>query len=208
MKKEHFWILLCVTLPVSICMALGPFPTVSPVEKTFRVEDVKKADVSLEIESPEGSPIYRLQCHSAGFTGDPDFDYSGDFECRLSSVGHNDRYSTLLTEDISQSRDWESRGRFFSKNIRGACASIPDFGATRTFQLRGMTLILQIVNPSFNSDGSLKAVDLRVAVSPDPGAKRPIAAIVPPPRRAPAECKLKQNFIDPASFGAKGRGEK
>src|SRR5689334_12584628 len=150
MKKEYLWILLCATLPASICMGSRPFPTVSPVEKTFRVEDVKKADVSLEIESSEGSPIYRLQCHSAGFTGDPDFDYSGDFECRLSSVGHNDRYSTLLTEDISQSRDWESRARFFSKNIRGACALIPDFGATRTFQLRGMNLILQIVNPSFN----------------------------------------------------------
>src|SRR5207245_11632673 len=106
-----------------------------------------------------GAPVYRLQCHSAEYSGgDHDFAYSGDFECRLSSVGNRDRYSTLLTEDAHQSRDWESRGRFFAQNLRGSCASIPDFGAVRKFKLRGMDLTLKIINPRFAPDGTLQSL--------------------------------------------------
>ena len=117
-----------------------------PVHRVFDVPDVSKASVSLDLKSTDGEPIYRIQCHSAGYTGDPGFDYSGDFECRLSMIGYDNTYSTLLTEDINQSRDWESRGRFFAADLRGKCAQIPEFGVTRSFQLRGMDLTLLITD--------------------------------------------------------------
>jgi hypothetical protein len=195
--------LLFLTPVFTIYMGAQPFPPVAPVNTTFEVPDVKNADVSLDIKSPKGSPLYRLQCHSAGYTGDAGFDYSGDFECRLSSIGQIERYSTLLTEDHHQSRDWESRARFFADNLRGTCASIPDFGATRNFQLRGMSLTLQIIDPLFAADGSLNGLKLKVTVRPDPGARRPIARVVPLPKGSPADCKLKENFVDPASFSVK-----
>ncbi|MGH9534864.1 MAG: hypothetical protein ACRD2E_08400 [Terriglobales bacterium] len=158
--------------------------------------DVAKADVSLGIRSTAGAPVYRLQCHSAGYTGDPDFDYSADFECRLSLIGRPNVYSTLLTEDANQSRDWESRGRFFAADLRGACADIPPFGATRSFKLSGMDLTLAIRSWKFAKNGKLRSLTLRVTVRPDPRAWRPIAEVVPLPKRAPAGCRIRGRFVD------------
>lgn len=186
---------------LAVCAAAQPYPSVKPFQQTFSVPDVGRANVVLEIKSAGGSPLYKLQCHSAGFTGDPDFDYSGDFECRLSSIGAPDKYSTLLTEDSEQSRDWESRGRFFGADLRDPCARIPQVGADRSFELRGMTLALQVTNPVFTNSGKLQSLKLTVRVSPNPDALRPIAKIVPPPKAGiPAECKLKEYFVDPATF--------
>jgi hypothetical protein len=165
-------------------------------EKLFDVPDVSKADVFLRLESNEGKNLYTLQCHSAGYMGDPDFEYSGDLECRLSLSDHHETYSTLLTEDLQQSRDWESRGRFFAANLRGACARIPEFGAVRSFRLRGMKLTLRIINPMFSGD-KLSSLKLAVSVSHDPHARRAIAEIVPlPVTGVPANCNLPEYFVD------------
>ncbi len=157
----------------------------------------------VEIKTIDGSSLYKLQCHSAGYKGDPDFDYSGDFECRLNSIGHDETFSTLLTEDSEQSRYWESRGRFFAADLRGPCARIPQFGADRSFELRGMKLTLKIDHPAFAKDGKLSSLKLSVEVIPDPNAKRSIAKIVPLPKMGvPAECKLNEYFVDPATFSS------
>jgi hypothetical protein len=195
---RHVWILmLCV---VGYGSDAKSYPVVKPLKQTFDVRDVSKANVALNITSIDGSTVYKLQCHSAGFSGDPDFDYSGDFECRLSSIDHSDGYSTLLTEDSEQSRDWESRGRFFAADLRNPCANIPQFGATRSFELRGMDLTLQIAEPVFTHDGKLQSIKLTVDVKPDPNARRQMAKIVPLPTDTPAECRLNEYFIDPATF--------
>jgi len=183
------------------------YPSVEAQNRVFEVPDVKHADVSFDIKSSNGTPVYRLQCHSAEYSGDdPDFAYSGDFECRLSSVGHLDsEASTLLTEDAHQSRDWESRGRFFAKNLRGSCASIPDFGAVRRFKLRGMHLTLEIIDPKFAPDGTLQSLKLSVEVRPDASAVRAIAAVVPLPKGSTArKCKIKEDFIDFRSANKEG----
>ena len=173
------------------------YRVVGSLRRTFDVRQVDKADVSLLIRSGTGEAIYRLQCHSAGYTGDPDFDYSGDFECRLSSVGDSDEYSTLLTEDPNQSRDWESRGRFFASELRGDCAAIPQFGASRDFRLRGMEVSLNIMDPKFTNDGGLSSLKLVVRVRPVPTPRSPIAEAVPVPRTGVAErCHLHEHFLD------------
>lgn len=178
------------------------YPVVAQLQRTFSVSDVAKANVSLAIKSPDGTPLYRLQCHSAGYTGDPDFDYSGDFECRLSFIGAPNTYSTLLTEDADQSRDWESRGRFFAADIQGDCARVPNFGAIRNFKLRGMELTLKIVHPMFTKTGKLKSLRLDVTVKPDPSAHRTIAEVVPFPKGAAPSCKLGEYFVNPNTFSA------
>lgn len=203
MRTTQLCLLLLACWGVPLALGAQFYPAVSPLRRTFEVPDVEKADVVLLIRTPEGTPVYKLQCHSAGYTGDPDFNYSGDFECRLSSVEPRDVYSTLLTEDVNQSRDWESRGRFFAAQLRGACASVPDFGADRDFKLRGMDLELKITYPMFTQAGRLRSLRLTVTVRPDSEARRPIAEIVPLPTvGVPRACDLQQDFVNFAPSGS------
>lgn len=155
------------------------------------------ANVVALINSIGDSPLYTLQCHSAGYAGDPGFDYSGDFECRLTSIGGRETYSTLLTEDNNQSRDWESRGRFFAADLRGACARVSQFGAARSFDLRRM----RVTEPVFTRSGKLQSLNLTVKVDRNPNARGSIAKTVPLPKTGvPRECNLKEYFVDPAPF--------
>jgi len=197
---RFFWIATLLWL-ASFEVSAKSYPAVEPMRQSFDVPDVSNADVMVNIRSNDGATLYKLQCHAAGYTGDPDFDYSGDFECRLSSLGHKDTYSTLLTEDSNQSRDWESRGRFFAADLRGACARVPQFGAKRSFELRGMTLTLHITDPTFKDNGALQSLRLNVSVNQNKKAQRPIAKIVPLPKiDVPLECRLSTYFVDPKSF--------
>jgi hypothetical protein len=173
------------------------YPTVRPSAAVFSVPNVDRADVEYLIRSDKDQPIYKLQCHHAGFRKDPDFDYSGDFECRLNSVGNADQFSTMLTEDVRQSRDWQSRGRFLAASLHAPCSQIAHFGAVRDFRLRGMILTLEIVDPQFDDATTLKSLTLRVEVRPDPSAHSPIAEAVPVPKQGvPKSCELGRYFVD------------
>ncbi len=201
------WLAACLVGISFVTFVLGvsaaeTYPSVKPMQKVIDVPDVAKADVSLVIRSLDDQPLYKLQCHSRGYVGDPDFDYSGDFECRLSLVHGQNVYSTLLTEDAEQSRDWESRGRFFSGSLRGPCAAIPEFGASRAFKLRRFDLTLTILDPKFNANGKLISLRLGVTVRADGSAQRQIAEAVPIPRGSVStECRLAQYFVSPSALG-------
>lgn len=187
-------IVLCFVLRGSANAQSYPVP--APIKKTFDVPDVSKADISLQIKALDGLDLYTLRCHSAGYEGDSGFDYSGDFECRLILADGQNTYSTLLTEDVNQSWDWESRGRFFGASLKGQCAKVPEFGAVRSFELRGMRLTLRISDPTFQGN-KLLSLKLAVAVAPDPNAHRAIADIVPFPRsEVPASCDLSKYFVN------------
>jgi hypothetical protein len=191
-------IVLCLAGGVSASAQSYPAP--APIKKSFEVSDVSKADISLHIKAHDGRDLYTLQCHSAGYEGDSSFDYSGDFECRLILSEGKNTYSTLLTEDLDQSRDWESRGRFFAASLKGECAKIPEFGAVRNFTLRGMRLTLRILDPTFQ-DNKLHSLKLAVAVAPDPNAHRAVANIVPFPKSGvPTSCELWKYFVDSAKM--------
>jgi len=172
------------------------WPAVLPLEKTFYIEDAGLASVDVSIAGTDKKPLYRLSCRGRGkFHEDTSFDYSGDFECRLTSLYSKDHYSTLLTEDPRQERDWESRGRFGSEEVVGQCEHYPEYGRLRHFRLRGMKLTLELNNIGFyrgRRPGDSKNTDLLksfrfvVRVGPDPTALSTIAEDVP--------------FVDPPSI--------
>jgi hypothetical protein len=198
MHMRSYLVVMLLFLLASMDASAQSYPAPAPIEKTFDVSDVIKANISLHIKARDGRDLYTLQCHSVGYEGDSGFDYSGDFECRLSLSAGQNTYSTLLTEDLNQSRDWESRGRFFATSIKGECAKVPEFGAFRSFTLRGMRLTLRVRNPLFQGD-KLLSLKLAVSVAPDPDAHRAIADIVPFPKSGvPASCKLTEYFTDSA----------
>ena len=60
-------------------------------------------------------------------------------------------YSTLLTDNPHQSRDWESRGRFLADELFGSCARYPEYGAVRHFRLRGMRITLSLADIVFDT---------------------------------------------------------
>ena len=198
--RMHWLYFLSVWSIGTLYLQAQSCPAPKPMERVFDVPDVSKADVSLNIGTKDGKNLYMLQCHSAGYNGDLNFEYSGDFECRLRLYHHQDTYSTLLTEDLHQSRDWESRGRFFAANLTGRCAHIPQYGTVRSFRLRGLSLTLHIIDPTFKV-GKLTSLKLVVTVIPDPHAQRAIAEIVPlPVVGVPANCKLPEYFVDSAAI--------
>lgn len=180
------------------CGAEAPsWPTVQPLQRTFDVPNVQQMNVVLLIRSKAGEPLYRLRCAHPGNSQD----YSGDFECRFDTVGSGDVRvgQTLLIEDARQLKPWPSRGRFFTADLVGHCAAIPEFGATRDFRLRGMELTLQVLDPVVDTarqgfggagDPQLKSLKLKVTVHPAPAATRAIAAIVPFPKHPPPQCGI------------------
>ena len=183
--------------------ASSKFPLVAPFERVIDVPSVQKADVNVIVKSVHGRPVYKIACHSAEYSSDGGFDYSGDFECRMLPIETAIKYSTLLTEDLNQSRDWESRARFFAADLQGDCARIPEFGSTRDFKLRGMVVMLQVLQPVIGSNGVLDSLKLKVFVQPYPSAQRPIAAAVPFPVSPPAQCKIEQYFPSPSPSNTK-----
>jgi len=155
------------------------------VERDFNVADGSDVYISFDVTGKDGQALYRFECASPKVASQRDlkFDYSGDFQCRLWSPA-DPRYSTLLTYDPNYDRDWMSRGRFFAEELEGACAKYPEFGKTRHFRLRGMSLTLAVSDVRFDRKTptkddprhlGLRSFHLHVAVKPDSNAKSTIA---------------------------------
>jgi len=162
------------------------FPTVKQFEKKIHLVDNKTTELKTKIFGTDEIPIYLLECYLNAYSHeDKDFDYSGDFECRLTSLYSKDSYSTLLTEVNNQTRDWQSRGRFFVEDLIGSCGIYPEYGKIRNFRLRNMNLTIEVgdlnidtgssaKNQPFNRD-RVKDLFLTVKVASDMSATSEIA---------------------------------
>lgn len=138
----------------------------------------------INIVGQSGKPLYLLECllNPNDNDSNEDFDYSGNFECRLTSC-YDYRHSNLLTENPYPTRDWDSRGRFLVEEITGDCANYPDYGRVRNFRLRGMHLTLAIKNIELSTttqkDGekirSIKSLELEITALSDSTAITEIA---------------------------------
>ena len=194
MKKKLLIIVtfyVCYSCMFNLWAAFGAddirkeWPVVKQLQKRFLFEDASNATVKFDIVGIDGKPLYTIECHTFNYY-DPDFDYSGDFECRLKSLYSKEVYSTLFTDNPKQSRDWQSRGRFLVQEIVGKCADYPEYGRVRHFMLRGMEITLAIRNPKFGENvgvkkgrPELKSFEFDIEVKTEPRATRPIAETVP-----------------------------
>lgn len=218
---------LCFTATAWAGTYRPSWPAVRPVQRTYEFPD-GNVTVVLPIRTKTGVTLYELFCaggnskltdkHGAFGTDTATYvnpNFGGAFECRLASRNESDG---LLVENARQTTEWPSRGRFYIRNLTGACARIPEFGTTRSFTLRGMKITLQVLDPvivpgrvvtlpevpgaasAMTIHEPLKSMKLRVTVRPDPSATRAIAAIVPFPKNPPPQCKLSDYFANPAQF--------
>jgi len=153
--------------------------------QVYRFPQAATAEVTLPILDAGGQPLYLLECHSMAYglaQSRPDFDYSGDFECRLTPSDGSGKFSTLLTEEQDPTRDWQSRARFLAPELRGKCGAYVDYGLVRRFRLRGMELALEMSDVTFKSwpatvddPSELKSFAFAVGVRPDSTAISEIA---------------------------------
>jgi hypothetical protein len=168
---------------------LREWPDVAPLEVSVYFADVSKAAVWFKIVDHKGKAQYILQCYNWRSSRDPEFDYSGDFECRLTSAYAKEKYSTVLTDDLRQSRDWQSRGRVLAEELAGKCAEYPEYGRVRNFRLRKMKITFSFDELEFKDfqspDGrnvkrrELQALRFTLRIQPDSGARSEIAEVVP-----------------------------
>lgn len=179
MTFQRFLFCTSIGLLVASCAsAAANWPKVQPFHEMFHFANVDQASAEITLRSAKGEPLYSLDCHSGSFDSS-DFDYSGLLACRLVSLYSKERVSTLLTETVNQTSDWENRGRFLVKHLLPGCASYPDWGRSRTFYLRGMKLVLSIDKETFNRSSTgkrlLESYSFDVIVQPDPSAVSSIA---------------------------------
>lgn len=182
-------------ISVSVFAATERWPNVSPMKMVVNFPDASHAELSLDLRGPGDQNLYRLECHTWLYDKSRDFDYSGDFECRLIPLYMATRYSTLLTDDPDATRDWESRARFLVPELIGECASFRDYGRVRTFRLRHMQLWLEMADVKLRpsmvnaSKGPFALTSFRfvVNVKPDPTAQSSIAEQTSA-RRPPRSC--------------------
>ena len=149
-RREMRAIVGLVLLSSSPVAAIASFPEVVPLDARFTFQRPEQANLKVDILITGAGGTedgYTLQCHTwrqSERNARSDFDYSGDFECRLLAVNGDNPIPTLLGHEIPMARDWDSRGRFLAEQLVGKCGEHPDYGRTRTFKLRGMRLTLTI----------------------------------------------------------------
>ncbi len=170
-----FTFLLC---SAGVVHAAQPWPEIQSARQTFHIElPSAQPDVNFVIRSRAGRAAYKIDCGTYE-TPIGAFDYSGEFECRLISLYQLMKYSTLFTENPHQDADWESRARFFAKEVVDPCGQIPNFGRVRTFALRGMKVTLELSDIRFAGQGKdlkLKSFDFTISVDEDKNAQSAIA---------------------------------
>jgi hypothetical protein len=120
---------LAVVQTALACVAVGTqtvggpkWPLITPQHQVYEFKDARTARVDLDLKDNTGKVLYHLQCRN-GLMDERDFVFSGDFECRLVPLYEPTTYSTLLTDDPEQSRDWQSRGRFLLPELIGTCGN-------------------------------------------------------------------------------------
>ena len=90
-------ILVLLSLSVAPASAWKPetWPAIVPLHQSYRFSDANHAVIDLKLLGTDQRALYRLECHNYSYESDPAFDYSGDFECKLTSLYVHDSFRTL-----------------------------------------------------------------------------------------------------------------
>ena len=165
-------------------LAAYSWPDIQPVEKNFEIRSSADAYVYFDVTGKDGKMLYHFECSTPNIAVQRkiQFDYTGDFSCRLWSPA-DPRHQTLLVENLDDN-DWMSRARFFAYELVDVCREYPEFGRLRHFRLRGMFLTLALDDVHLEPKEStqehktrlaLTSFRLNVSIRPDSTAKSTIA---------------------------------
>lgn len=184
MSRKFVVTLALILLPFARSAHAFQWPEIKAVEKDFTIGDVGESYLHFEIQGKDGKPLYQFECATPGAYNNRDleFDYTGDFECRLWNA-EDTRYPTLLLDDPNESDAWNSRGRFFAYELFGLCGEYPEFGRIRHFRFRGMAITMtldavRLVRGAVNDRGRrlrLSSFHFHISIRPDSKAVSTIA---------------------------------
>ena len=166
-------VVLCLS---SICFGQS-WPEVMPVSGEMVFTDPTKASIQAKVIGINREALYTLVCQS-GDLDDKDFNFSGLFHCRLVSHYSKENVSSLFVENLPQTADWQGRSRFLLNQVVGKCATMPDWGAERTFRLRRMRVVLGIHNVELGGNQQhpeVKSFKFTYKIVPDDEAVSSIA---------------------------------
>ena len=94
--------------------------------------------------------------------------FAGSFLCRL-NAGDMPEDLSLLQEDGAAV--WFSRGQFSEDDVKGKCATYPEFGAVRNFHLRKIRLTITLRKIALRPDGGFSRFNMLVEVRGDNNAR-------------------------------------
>jgi hypothetical protein len=188
MKKIKAFAIVTFIWLQTVCYS-QQWPEVTPISGEMVFLNPETAEFHIVVKDIRSHPIYVLSCKS-GELEDNDFNFSGLFHCRMVSLYSKENVSSLLTENLHQTSDWEGRSRFLLNQVIGHCAEMVDWGAERTFVLRGMRIIL-----------SVKEVNLSGCPEHPKVNSFKFAYSIKPDNRAVSSIALKSPMKEPEWFG-------
>ena len=180
-SKNRYRILVPGSLvAIAVC---APASTTWPVirqihmSQSYTIRGDSDTPLTAKIATPDGTTVYKLECHNGNHEDESVINFSGDFQCVLYSVEGNRRtsWNLLATDDPDEQRsDFLNRGRMTANQIRGQCGMIPEYGRVRHFRLRGISIRVEFKSlywrsPSDRKEPQLVGFTFVLDVSPDAG---------------------------------------
>lgn len=179
------------------------WPLIEPLSWSGNV-DLLGPPTLISIHSANGATTYRLYCSSWLASPEPQWltagdSYGGEFECLLTDArpGTPAPRATLLNYDPKDSSPYHfNEGSFHWNELLGKCWNNPEWGADRTFYLRGMRLRIRVVAANvteFYEDKKagkthpiIRSVTVKITAQPDKNADTALAK--PPIHSEPSAC--------------------
>jgi hypothetical protein len=178
--------------PVLESRLSGRYPYVRPITRSFEVRpgttsfrfspegqdngEFGAESFSIPITDEQGRRACVFRCGAMGSY----WELNWITQCSLSAAGTH----TDLLRDAIDLYSRRAMGIVLVSQMQNECQSYPDFGASRTFRLRGMQLSLSFTevkfdpkseNPGFVDDPGLINAHLTISVKVDPTAVDPVA---------------------------------
>jgi len=170
------------------------WPEIKPTSKSYNFQVASRTDALVRVEDPEGEVLYVLGC-LADFPAEDGT--AAGIGCYLVLAGSEDaglNSATLLNDDPMERRIPHGRGQIWADALQGSCASYPEYGAERTFSLRGMKIVIRVRDVVFGAPreyqnpartvSTILSLAMKITVISDPGALSAISEPIPigPPK--------------------------
>jgi hypothetical protein len=180
-----------------VAQAKSDWPHIREFDREYSFEKQEDMFLQFPVFTLDGKTAYIVECGNP-FAKDPrmrNFEWSGDFECRVARPGIG--YlpdAQLLIRSTQEAAEWESRGRFWWTELTPDCIAFPDWGGTRVYRFRHMRITIRITNPKIDQNqGSLhilQGLDVEIRGRFDEAANRPVAGLTnvsEPPNLDPSD---------------------